>query len=596
MFVVNDDLSIYATRGDIVCLNVSATDDRTGEPYEFQPGDILQMKIFAKKDAENVVLQKDFPVPAKTNTVGVFLTEQDTRIGEVISKPVDYWYEVTLNPYTNPQTFIGYDEDGAKIFKLFPEGNEVEDDEGEITPEDIPVVDTDLSLLSSRPVQNKAIARAITLVKNDMALMDERLTGKIKANKKAGETVAEELAVERARIDNLVASPTPGDSELVDIRVGADGVTYESAGTAVREQFDTIAAMLTGLGVYGVSLYTLVEGKGTHTPELNGIIDTSGKFAETDTWFATNYIPIDKDTTAIYGSLVGVTTVSSVAFFDEDKAFISGVSVSKNYGAVEGVFEIPDDAKYVRFTFIYSVDTQFVRISKVNTNLIDNHLNGKVITATGDSITAATASNPEWSYVKQIADKNGMVYENKAVWGGVFPKNVVANGSTLPSILETMDSMRADADFIILSGGVNDFTYIHSGTEPYGAISSSYNTELDEGTYCGAFESMLKTAILKWSGKKILYVIEHKMISENSLIGMAIRDTYLPATIQMLKKWGIPYVDLYNDVPPLGLVPELRDSYTWDYDEDGVGDGWHPNKEGYRCFYTPMVEAKLKTI
>ena len=161
MFVVNDDLSIYATRGDIVCLNVSATDDRSGEPYEFQPGDVLQMKVYAKKDAENVVLQKDFPVVAKTDVVGIVLTEHDTRIGEVISKPVDYWYEVTLNPYTNPQTFIGYDEDGAKIFKLFPEGKDLAVEPTD--PEDIPVVDTDLSLTSSRPVENRAIARAVTL-------------------------------------------------------------------------------------------------------------------------------------------------------------------------------------------------------------------------------------------------------------------------------------------------------------------------------------------------------------------------------------------------------------------------------------------------
>lgn len=166
MFVVNDDLSIYATRGDIVCLNVSATDDRTGGAYEFQPGDIVQMKIYAKKNADDVVLQKDFPVVAKTDTVGVVLTESDTKIGETISKPRDYWYEVTLNPYTNPQTFIGYDEDGAKIFKLFPEGKDIEDEPTK--PEDVPVVDVDLDMTSARPVENRAISRAITLLRNDL--------------------------------------------------------------------------------------------------------------------------------------------------------------------------------------------------------------------------------------------------------------------------------------------------------------------------------------------------------------------------------------------------------------------------------------------
>lgn len=46
----------------------------------------------------------------------------------------------------------------------------------------------------------------------------------------------QEIAVERARINNLITNnnPTEGNSELIDIRVGADGHTYETAGDAVR--------------------------------------------------------------------------------------------------------------------------------------------------------------------------------------------------------------------------------------------------------------------------------------------------------------------------------------------------------------------------
>lgn len=122
MYKVNDDLSIYVTRGDIVLMSVSA--DYKGTPHTFQPGDLIRIKVSKKKKCTEVVLMKDFPVTSETQNVQMFLDQNDTRIGDVISKPVDYWYEIELNPLTEPQTIIGYDEDGAKIFKLFPEGSD----------------------------------------------------------------------------------------------------------------------------------------------------------------------------------------------------------------------------------------------------------------------------------------------------------------------------------------------------------------------------------------------------------------------------------------------------------------------------------------
>lgn len=161
MFIVNDDLSIYANRGDIVFFNVSADDH--GTPYKFQPGDIVRISIYGRKDAETVSLQKDFPVSEVSETVFIYLEEQDTKIGEPISKHKDYWYEVVLNPDTMPQTIIGYDEDGAKVFRLFPESEEIEDDYNP-QPEDFPVVDEELDMTSPRPVSNRAIARAVTTI------------------------------------------------------------------------------------------------------------------------------------------------------------------------------------------------------------------------------------------------------------------------------------------------------------------------------------------------------------------------------------------------------------------------------------------------
>lgn len=122
MFHVEEDMTICLTRGDVAFFVVIA-DDR-GEPYMFQPGDVIRIKVCEKKACENVVLQKDFVVEEETEAAHIYLTKEDTKIGDIISKPVVYWYEVELNPDTNPQTIVGYDDDGAKILRVFPEGKD----------------------------------------------------------------------------------------------------------------------------------------------------------------------------------------------------------------------------------------------------------------------------------------------------------------------------------------------------------------------------------------------------------------------------------------------------------------------------------------
>ena len=120
MFVINDDLSIYITRGDAAVFSVGANVGDTA--YTFRVGDVVRFKVFAKKKCNEIVLTKDVEVTEETTKVEVVLEGVDTTIGGVISKPTDYWYEVELNPDTCPQTIIGYDEDGAKVFRLYPEG------------------------------------------------------------------------------------------------------------------------------------------------------------------------------------------------------------------------------------------------------------------------------------------------------------------------------------------------------------------------------------------------------------------------------------------------------------------------------------------
>lgn len=244
MFQINDDKSIYVTRGDVLFFAVAA--DKDGEAYTFQPGDLVRIKVFAKKDCENVVLQKDFPVTSETEEVEIILDGADTKIGETISKPVDYWYEVELNPLSDPKTIIGYDEDGPKIFKLFPEGRDLTEDDPDIEPEDIPIVDRELDLTSKRPIENQAVARAVEQIKGNIRKNETSATEKFADISEKTNELGEKIAVERARIDNLV-TPTTVDNELIDMRVGADGNVYGSAGGAVRTQASILKSNLKNL-------------------------------------------------------------------------------------------------------------------------------------------------------------------------------------------------------------------------------------------------------------------------------------------------------------------------------------------------------------
>lgn len=124
MFKINNDTKeIDITRGDVGTIVVTAKND-DGTNYTFQVGDIVRFNVFRKKDVATVELQKNVTVKEETIEVNISLTGEDTKIGELINKPTKYWYEVELNPETNPQTIIGYDEDGEKVFMLYPEGDE----------------------------------------------------------------------------------------------------------------------------------------------------------------------------------------------------------------------------------------------------------------------------------------------------------------------------------------------------------------------------------------------------------------------------------------------------------------------------------------
>lgn len=125
MFEISSDKTIYLTRGDIAVLSVGGKlgDEPDSEYHVFKPGDIVRFQVTEKNHCDQVVISKSVQVTSETVSVDIALTKDDTKIGDVINKPKDYWYEIELNPDTESQTIVGYDKTGPKIFRLFPEGD-----------------------------------------------------------------------------------------------------------------------------------------------------------------------------------------------------------------------------------------------------------------------------------------------------------------------------------------------------------------------------------------------------------------------------------------------------------------------------------------
>ena len=118
-----EEKNIEIVRGNYLPVTVTAQ-NTDGSDYVFQPEDVLRFKVFERKNVENVFLEKDFKINEITKEVLIELTADVMKIGELIDKPKDYWYEIELNPDTpKTQTIIGYEKDsGPAILTLLPEG------------------------------------------------------------------------------------------------------------------------------------------------------------------------------------------------------------------------------------------------------------------------------------------------------------------------------------------------------------------------------------------------------------------------------------------------------------------------------------------
>lgn len=112
------DKEIRINRGDRLLIEFDI--DNGDDKYTFRDGDKIKFSIYRKKEMDKPpVLQKIFTPIVGSTSLEIDVSGEDMKIGEMLNKQVEYWYEIELN---NDETIIGYDDDGAKKLILYPEG------------------------------------------------------------------------------------------------------------------------------------------------------------------------------------------------------------------------------------------------------------------------------------------------------------------------------------------------------------------------------------------------------------------------------------------------------------------------------------------
>lgn len=222
--------------------------------------------------------------------------------------------------------------------------------------------------------------------------------------------IAKKIDATNARIDlftSLEAGSTTGDAELRDIRIGFDGKTYDSAGSAVRGQVEALKKSLDFMSEeQGETITTTVKNPAV-TNLLDGvsltentIVSNSGAETSSTNYSLTDYIPIAYHDYLTYKRSVSnvYDAIGMVAFYDGNKKFVKRLSemngdVHTTYVSYSDLVNT-ENAGYVRFCIGKNADISELIVTKGSTEAksLDNY-NNYYITTTVFEPTSRIVTN-----------------------------------------------------------------------------------------------------------------------------------------------------------------------------------------------------------
>ncbi len=236
-----------------------------------------------------------------------------------------------------------------------------------------------------------------------------------------------------------------------------------------------------------------------------------------------------------------------------------------------------------------------------------NKLYRKIAVFDGDSISAGSIREGQFPWAHFIGGKHEMAWKNYSVGGGTVTAGVYrADGAERYSISKNIDRIKAEfdtVDYLVFDGGTNDADLLIDEPSRFGKFDENdFSGAYDDKTFTGAMETLFYKALKYYPKAKICYIVAQKMREmkeENGVRYFNERRRYFLRAIELCKKWGIPYLDLWETCP---LDPYLSDHYDPDITPEEnekrrylYKDGQHLTSHGY-AIINPMIEGFIEKL
>lgn len=263
------------------------------------------------------------------------------------------------------------------------------------------------------------------------------------------------IAVERARIDNFISGDPADNTEVQDIRVGADGKTYSTAGEAVREQVGALTGDISALtDAYAVEPPFAF---GYRWIDEQGIVHEDSNYAVTRIMDLTSCAAI-RFKLYQYNNDDTSTHLSLLAYYDQNLNHLESLTeIAAQNGIVEAVVTPPEGAKYAIACLYRPMGDNYVRFFYTPEGLTD----GEAMQRTVNLCDGPT----ELGYIRT----DGVVIsDNNWVHTGYIP---VSPGDSLELSMHGHKAVNSvtyyDTNKTMLSGLVANIEYILGTTEKH---------------------------------------------------------------------------------------------------------------------------------